>query len=273
MSLPNFDKETWPKTPTGNTDWEVLFEQPKDGFLPYIESAENPVELRGRALKIIGTLYTRKDDTDEIERLSGEIYELIPDELAGKHVPVVARAVVQALREIKAYRIKKAHEFDLQKLTGAAKDDRRSETTTLQSLKKAINNRKLRQNLLIGMIAAGIIFIGLSTYFAVPLIDKPEDGELAYNLILEMEYAATGGAVNGKAYGVHLRSENKLGNIAVVAAGVPRASCIDTAWGLRQKGQLFINSLSPDGKSRAAMEKICAESSGKLTFRWVPDKQ
>ena len=38
-SEPNLNSYEWPKTPTGNVDWEVLFEDPEAGLIPYIEAA------------------------------------------------------------------------------------------------------------------------------------------------------------------------------------------------------------------------------------------
>ncbi len=117
-SEPNLNSYEWPKTPTGNVDWEVLFEDPEAGLIPYIEAASAPMTLSLNAVQVIQSLFTRKDDEGEIERLNEEINELIPDDMPEKRFPVIAGAVVRAMREIKDYRVRKAEEYDVQKEAG-----------------------------------------------------------------------------------------------------------------------------------------------------------
>ena len=88
MPEPNLNSYEWPKTPTGNVDWECLFEDPETGLIPYIEGASAPMTLRLNAVQVIQSLFTRRDDEGEIERLSDEINELIPDDMADNRFPV-----------------------------------------------------------------------------------------------------------------------------------------------------------------------------------------
>lgn len=268
MSEPNLNCNEWPKTATGNVDWETLFEDPETGLIAYIENAGVPLTLRVNAVQVIQSLFTRKDDGDEVDRLSSEISELIPDEMPKERFPIIARAVVQAMREIKDQRIKKALAYDRQKEAGGS--ERRGAKAKGLSIKKLIHRR---QTYMAGGIAASLIILAAAAYLFIPWPKKAETANLSRGLLVQMEYAATGGAPATHVYGGPLRSERKLGDVAVVAGGVPKSACVEVGASLASTGRLMINSLRPEGRNRPAVARLCNKVGSRITFRWVPDNQ
>ncbi|MBT3550179.1 MAG: hypothetical protein HOO19_16170 [Rhodospirillaceae bacterium] len=269
MSEPNLNSYEWPKTATGNIDWELLFEDPETGLVPYIEAATAPMTLRLNAVQVIQSLFTRKDDEGEIERLSEEINELIPDDMPENRFPVIAGAVVQAMREIKNYRIRKAEEFDAQKEEGSERRGERGQ----HSIKKLLR----RRNMVIAGSVAASLAAAAAFFMLAPVEKKVEAANLSHGLLAQMQYAVSGGGPTKHIYGGTLRSELQLGNIAVIAAGVPKSACFEVGTGLADTGRVMINSLSPKlgmgGGTNKSIEQICNKASPKITFRWVPDKQ
>ena len=269
MSEPNLNSYEWPKTATGNIDWEFLFEDPATGLVPYIEAAAAPMTLRLNAVQVIQSLFTRKDDEGEIERLSNEINELIPDDMPENRFPVIVGAVVQAMCEIKDYRIRKAEEYDAQ---NDSSDERRGKPGS-HSIKKLL----ARRNLVIGGGVAASLAAAAAFFMVAPVEKKVEAANLSYGLLAQMQYAVSGGGPAKHIYGGKLRSESQLGIIAVIAAGVPRSACTEVGTGLSDTGRGMINSLSPKlgagGRTHKSIEHICKKASPQITFRWVPDKQ
>jgi hypothetical protein len=268
MSEPNLNSYEWPKTATGNIDWETLFEDPETGLVPYIEAATMPMTLRLNAVQVIQSLFTRKDDEGEIERLSDEINELIPDDMPENRFSVIAGAVVQAMREIKNYRIRKAEEYDAQNETSG---ERRG-LPGHHSIKKLL----VRRNMVIaGAIAASL---AAAAFILLPPVEKNiEAANHSRGLLAQMQYAASGGGPVKHIYGGALRSERQLGSIAVIAAGVPKSACAEVGAGLTDTGRVMINSRSPKlglgGGTHKSIKKICNKASPSITFRWVPDQQ
>lgn len=271
MSEPNLNSYEWPKTSTGNIDWELLFEDPATGLIPYIETASVPMTLRLNAVQVIQSLFTRKDDEGEIERLSAEINELIPDDMPESRFPVIAGAVVQAMREIKDYRIRKAEEYDRQ--NEAEGGERRGERGN-HSIKKLLARRSM---MIGGGVAASMAAAAVAVFLLGSAEKKTETANLSDGLLVQMEHAVSGGAPDNHIYGGKLRSENQFGNVAVVAAGVPRSACVEVGAVLANTGRVMINSISPKfnlkGGRRQSIEQICNSASPRITFRWVPDKQ
>lgn len=269
MSEPNLNSYEWPKTATGNIDWEVLFEDSETGLIPYIETADTPMTLRLNAVQVIQSLFTREDDKGEIERLSDEINELIPDDMPENRFPVIAGAVVQAMREIKDYRIRKAEEYDAQKEAGG---ERRGLPGS-HSIKKLLARRNM---VIVGAVAASLA-AAAAFFLLAPMEKKVEAANYSHGLLAQMQYAVSGGGPSQHIYGGTLHSERQLGSIAVIAAGVPRSACAEIGAGLADTGRVMINSRSPKlglGKeTQKSIEQICNRASPRITFRWVPDKQ
>jgi hypothetical protein len=224
MPEPNLNSYEWPKTPTGNVDWECLFEDPETGLIPYIEVASAPMTLRLNAVQVIQSLFTRRDDEGEIERLSDEINELIPDDMADNRFPVIAAALVQAMREIKGYRIRKAEEYDRQKdAEGEGGGERRGERGR-HSIKKLL----ARPSMMIGgAVAASLAAAAAAVFLLAAPEPKAETANLSNGLLAQMQYAVSGGGPATHIYGGRLRSKRRYGNIAVVAAGVPKSACVE----------------------------------------------
>jgi hypothetical protein len=269
MSEPNLNSYEWPKTATGHVDWEILFEDPETGLIAYIEGASAPLTLRLNAVQVIQSLFTRKDVEGEIERLSAEINELIPDDMPANRFPVIAGAIVQAMREIKDYRIRKADEYDRQKEAGG---ERRG-LPGRHSIKKLL----VRRNLIITGGVAASLAAAAAVFLLAPAAEETETANLSSGLLVQMQYAVTGAGPATHIYGGRLHSERRRGNIAVVAAGVPKSACVEVGGSFADTGRVMINSLSPKpgagGGTHLAIQQICDRASQRITFRWVPDKQ
>ncbi len=96
---------------TGTIDWEVMFENAETGLIPLISGAGSARALRDSALAVVKLLYTRKDDSPELERLTAELQGLIPNDTPENALPRIVEGVTAILRQIKDDRIHKAEEL------------------------------------------------------------------------------------------------------------------------------------------------------------------
>lgn len=115
-------KASWPKTPDGTTDWEVVFEDPSIGFIALINRTQSADMAERTATVIIQKLFTRRNDLDlckqKIHRI-GTIIAAHQDDLARIHEDIAV-----LMREVKNERIELARVFIERKNAGAAIDRR-----------------------------------------------------------------------------------------------------------------------------------------------------
>ena len=121
------DKQSWPQTPEGLTDWEAAFEDPSKGFIALITQAKSPTALRQSTIVVIEKLYTRQNDPTEVERFSAELNQMIPDDAQEEDLPGIAAAVTGILRQIKDDRIQKAVKFAKDQEAGGSDGGRRED--------------------------------------------------------------------------------------------------------------------------------------------------
>lgn len=106
------DKKTFPQTPDGTTDWEVVFEDPTTGLIPMLVKAQAPEALRQGTIVIIEKLYTRKSDVEEVAKFREQIDRItFTNESVDEQVRVLRVAVSALMRTIKDDRIQKAAAF------------------------------------------------------------------------------------------------------------------------------------------------------------------
>ncbi len=107
--------DDWPQTPDGATDWETVFENETDGFIPLIEMASTPFVMKDCAVVIIQQLFSRDDDAMNIMKFVIALNDIIPDEKElskDKDVLAAMRSEIsELLRKIKKDRLRKAADF------------------------------------------------------------------------------------------------------------------------------------------------------------------
>lgn len=114
-------KASWPKTPDGTIDWEVVFEAPGTGFVALISQAQTPDVLKTASTLIIEKLFTRKNDTDDRDILIAQLTAIIA---GGGPIEGMIEQTTRLLRSIKDERIEKARVYIERKQAGAAIDRR-----------------------------------------------------------------------------------------------------------------------------------------------------
>ncbi len=122
----NTDKKPlWPQTPEGTTDWDVVFEDPTNGFVAIISQAKTPEALQQTTMLIIKKLFTRDDDGSEVSRFSNQLDQIISGVEKGGQLDATVEAVVGLLRLIKDERKEKAREYLENKKKGKVSGERR----------------------------------------------------------------------------------------------------------------------------------------------------
>ncbi len=138
-------KSSWPKTPDGTTDWEVVFEDPDKGFISLITQAQSIASLRSGALVVIQQIFTRRADAPDIEQLKNRLDAVtsfgktaVPDE---DDLAAAREDIAGLLRGIKEERKQKAAEYVANK-RGAQSIERRTKKKKKKkrkgTLKKAL---------------------------------------------------------------------------------------------------------------------------------------
>ena len=122
----NTDKKPlWPQTPEGTTDWNMVFDDPANGFIAIISQAKTPEALQQTTMLIIKKLFTRDDDGPEVSRFSAQLDQIISGVEKGGQLGATVEAVVGLLRTIKEERKEKAREYLENKKKGKISGERR----------------------------------------------------------------------------------------------------------------------------------------------------
>ncbi|MBF0251910.1 MAG: hypothetical protein HQL35_14910, partial [Alphaproteobacteria bacterium] len=104
------DKKSWPQTPDGTTDWEVVFENPDTGFLALVAQSQSVEALRMTATVVIETLFTRRGDEEVVVRLKDALERILA--IGGEaDIAMKRTGVTTLLRKIKTERIEKARVY------------------------------------------------------------------------------------------------------------------------------------------------------------------
>jgi len=118
-------KAKWPQTPDGVTDWEFVFEDTNEGFIPLVMMASSPVILKECATVIVQQLFTREDDGIHVMKYIIDLDEIIPEASENytdvKLIDAMKSRTADLLREIKADRKKKADAYLQRKAAGGDK--------------------------------------------------------------------------------------------------------------------------------------------------------
>ena len=108
-------KPDWPQTAEGVTDWEFVFENKENGFIPLILEASSILALKECTFLVIQQLFSRDNDSENIMKFFMLLNEIIPEsqeQNTDKQSVLAMRTETQKLlRNIKNERIKHAKEY------------------------------------------------------------------------------------------------------------------------------------------------------------------
>lgn len=288
---PQAKRPSWPKTPDGTTDWEIVFEAEETGVIALVTQANTAAALRACTIAVIEKLYVRDDDPDAVARFKEDLTSLIRDDMSPENVVRAKDTVAGILRGVKEYRIQKAAEYvERKKAEKRAADERRGaekhlppEIADFEYDEKPKARRRAaaapadedegKSRLYwIGGIAAALVLAvcgGAYFYFAAP--GGTAKKEPALVLIDQMKDAAANpNPPASHVFGGALRVGELVGRKAVIAEGVPADACGSAAWVFVNRGNVLINGAMPTRVAPNILAKLCAEGSGGATLTWVP---
>jgi len=136
----------FPLTSDGTIDWNFVFEDPADGFVPDIQNSDTPDVLRRKAIHIAQTLHTRDGDELRLKKLLSWIDSIVPENADDtKKLPKMKESILKLVRELKIERINRAERFveERNNTSRAATSERRQTDKTngtLNATKKPLKN-------------------------------------------------------------------------------------------------------------------------------------
>ena len=77
MEMGDTTKPAFPQTPDGVTDWEKVFEDPDQGLVSVIRTAQTADNLRACMMIVIRQLFTRDDDALQVAQLTRQLDDLL----------------------------------------------------------------------------------------------------------------------------------------------------------------------------------------------------
>lgn len=262
---------SWPKTPSGTTDWETVFEHPETGLIPIILKAPTPMALRECTRVVVENLHTKPDDDAEIKRFIAELKILVPDSTPAGTLPVVGDAVAKVLRNIKDERKEKAARFE-----AAQRDKTKRTPAKLTAPTKSRTGAKStkassRWPLALGGVGA-VAVAAVAAYLIFGRDDTPEEAVPNLVLLDEIKRAARGEGPPTHVFGGALTLGQRAGHTMVTADKVPVDACMSVTWPLSNKGNIVIGNVMPRRVSLGVLRKLCSQSGATTTVIWIPRK-
>lgn len=102
----------FPLTSNGTIDWNFVFEDPADGFVPGIQNSETPDILRKNAVHIAQALYTRNGDELRLKKLLSWIENVVPENADDTaNLPKMKESILKLVRDLKTERISLADRY------------------------------------------------------------------------------------------------------------------------------------------------------------------
>jgi len=164
--MPNPIPPSWPTTPAGATDWEVVFEDAETGLIPLINQARTPGALRDCAVTAVTMLFGRKGDGAEAEKFTVGLAAIIPDGAGPFELDAARAAVAKLLRAVKDERKQKAAAFAAQQAVRRSKE-RRAEVGAMaldfQAQFEAAQSAK-RRRVGAALAVSAVVFIGAGLF-------------------------------------------------------------------------------------------------------------
>lgn len=122
LKMAETNKPAFPQTPDGVTDWEKVFEDPDQGLVSVIRTAQTSDNLRACMMIVIRQLFTRDDDELQVAQLTRQLDDLLAQ--SGGAVP--SDATIAMLRQIKTQRQEMAQAYLADKKRKKRRKNRRS---------------------------------------------------------------------------------------------------------------------------------------------------
>ncbi len=272
--------KSWPLTPAGAADWDVVFEDRETGFIPLIARAHTPEALEKCTKVVIRKLFTRKNDRSEVKKFTVELATIIDGDAPVPELDAMRYGVTGLLRRIKEERKRKANAHVARMKAGETRERRAAiverkpvikSTRFFSSLEGWLGGVTVFdrfpwvwRSVLGGLIVGGVAFLANASIWR-------EEMPTYSHLVEQMVLTADHGAVPAShVFGGALRVESMGGNIAITAQAVPRKPCVNAAWVLARTGRVAINGVMPSRITAAVLGELCGRGSrgGKIT--WIP---
>jgi len=163
-------KPSWPKTPDGTTDWELVFEAEETGLVTMISRANTVDALDACARVVVKSLFTRKNDRPEIARFMAQLETAVAEGHRTGDVEVTRTKVVRVLHQIKGERIRQARKYVAQKNRNQAIDRRAGPAGFLAWLIDGAPGRPLK----VGAGLAAVLVIGVAGWLGPDLLSTDD---------------------------------------------------------------------------------------------------
>jgi len=163
----------WPKTREGEVDWQAVFENPEDGYIPRVQRASDPHALRAAVLVAIESLFSRKEDRADVKEFAAKLEKIF----ATGGLKQTKEAVTTLMRGIKDQRIEKSAQHAA-KVRAGKKTERRLEGDSRTGLTmvpfKALGLNKREAGILFGTLFAALFacVLGVGLLIGLQYIDQ-----------------------------------------------------------------------------------------------------
>ena len=289
----------WPKTEYGTVNWDIVFENPISGIIPFVQRAATPLELKESTIEVVDLLFPRDRDRDEIKRFADELETLIPDSTPLETLPVLQEEVIGILRQVRdsraagarAYELKKIQEAEDLRSTGevappAGEDDAPAREIAAPA---EIDRREDPPEgapavsfLSIPLIYKKSLWAGFGAVAAaigllVLLFGDPVSGVASFKpkpslkfFVAQVRQAAVDKVTKPHVYGGILLVSEASGTLTVTASEVPHTTCTSAVRVLVRTGTIIINGHYSKKLPLDEIERLCGRSDSTAAITWRP---
>ncbi|MBT5108480.1 MAG: hypothetical protein HOM25_07350 [Rhodospirillaceae bacterium] len=187
---------SWPKTSSGATDWDTVFEDPDNGLISVIAKAETVDALRQSSLIVIRALFTRNKDSLNRIKYTTLINITISGRKASADLGAMKAAIIRLLRQVKNERVRRAKLYGA-RINAAAKKKRNARKNRrapkIHLLVHLFASRPIRSTILAVFLASIIITIVITVgrlERIEPVLFSQTLGSIARSVPLDMPNAA-----------------------------------------------------------------------------------
>jgi hypothetical protein len=285
-------RPSWPKLPSGVTDWETVFEDPKIGLIPRISKVRTISALRDSTVLIAKRLCARENDPTHLGEFINEIKVILPEDLPGTTLMESLASIIQVLRRIKTERIERAEAF-LMKDSGAKSFDHQVEresapaqtvdrrqqnsppppatpdspkTPTLPGAPGAPKNRALHY----GGIGVAVLIACVALVLIIKKVGTEDELTPVQQFIEQMTAVAEGSSVDRHVFGGQIIRGRSSGRTTVSTDRVPKNACASAAWVLLNRGTIVVNGVLPTRVTSKILKEICEKKGNHANLVWYP---
>ena len=164
---PDNPKASWPKTPDGTIDWEVVFESSESGLIPLVMQAQSIDGVKACTTLIIDQLFTRKNDEAHRAKLNQILTAVAGRAESAGNIDFARDGAIKILRSVKQERILKAAAYVAKKKREAEQGvSSRTERRGVAASIEVFSGRKkiIAVIVLLSIVAATLI--GIATFMS-----------------------------------------------------------------------------------------------------------